>query len=108
MVSFSTSCFEKDVDKLEIAQLRATKMMLRVLGNMIYEEALKEIGLFSLEDGGGRDLIKVFIYLTDGCKENRDRLVAIAQDRTKNNGFKLQQAIIRLVIRKKFLTIRVL
>lgn len=38
--------FKKEVDKLERAQRRANK---KDLENMTYEERMKELGLFSLE-----------------------------------------------------------
>lgn len=50
-------------------------------------------------------LIAVFLYLKGTYK--RDDSAQTGNDRTKRNGFKLKEEIIRLQIRRKFCTQRV-
>jgi len=55
------------------------------------------------------DLIVDFQYLKGAYKKDRDRLLSRACcDRTRDNGFKLEEGIFRLCIRQKFFTMRVM
>ncbi|KAK4806988.1 hypothetical protein QYF61_000317 [Mycteria americana] len=65
---------KKDMDFLEQAQCRATRMI-KGLEHLSYEERLRELGLFSPEkrqQGSGGDLIHVYKYLMGGNGEERD------------------------------------
>ncbi|KAK4829417.1 LOW QUALITY PROTEIN: hypothetical protein QYF61_003981 [Mycteria americana] len=98
---------KKDVDRLERVQGRATKM-LKGLGNLPYEERLRELGLFSLEKRRLRgDLITMFQYLKGGYKEDGDSLFTRSHiEKTKGNGYKLLLGRSRLDTRGKFVTMR--
>ena len=78
-------------------------------GTPLYEERLKELELISLKKRRFQeDLIAGFQYLKGTYKKAGDRLFTRAySDRTRSNGFRLQEGWIRSEIRKKFFTMRV-
>ena len=107
--------YRKDVELLEQVQRRATKMI-GGLEHLCYEERLRELGLFSLEEGRLReDLIVAFQYLKGAYKQEGEqrreqegeRFMRVDSGRTRENGFKRRQGRLRLDIRKKFFTQRV-
>ena len=83
--------------------------MLRGLEPLCCEAGLGELGLFSLGERRLRgDLIAASQCLKGGCgKGGGDLFSKICCDRTRDDGFKLQEGRFRLDIRKKFFTMRV-
>ncbi|KFQ69026.1 hypothetical protein N335_02437, partial [Phaethon lepturus] len=98
----------KDMDLLERVQRRTTKMV-RGVEPLSYEDRLRELGLFILEKRRlWRDLIAAFQYLKGAHKRDWDKLFSRAYSvRRRNDGFKLKEGRLRLDLRKKFFTMRV-
>ena len=77
------------------------------LEHMLYEERLRELGLFSLEEAEGRPHRPLQLPERRVQRGGMSLLTQGTSGRTRGNGLKLHQGRFRLDIRKHFFTERV-
>ena len=83
--------------------------MIRGLQHLPYEDRLRELGLFSLEKRRLRgDLIAAFQYVKGAYKQEGSQLFERGDNSgTRGKGLKLKEGRLRLDVRGKFFTLRV-
>ena len=83
--------------------------MIRGLEHLPCKDRLRDLGFFSLEKRRlWADLIASFQYLKGAYKQEGSQLFERADDsRTRGNGLKLKEGRLRLDVRGKFFTMRV-
>ena len=76
---------------LKRVQQRATEMM-KALEHLSYEERLRKMQLFSLEQRRLRGIfVNAYKQLTQQCKEDRTKVFSeVPRDRARGNGHKLK------------------
>ncbi len=91
-VQFWCPAYKMDIHSLESVQRRMTKMI-HSIRNLPYEERLKRLNLHSLERRRVRgDLIEVYKWMTGINKGDIGSILIVNQEnRTRNNGFKLDK-----------------
>ena len=90
-VQFWCPSYRKDIERLERVQKRATRLIPE-LRNRSYEDRLRELNLFSLEQRRLRgQLIEVFKILRGFDNVDCTTMFTLSEDRrTRNHGFKLE------------------
>jgi len=83
--------------------------MVRGLQHLPYKDKLRELGLFSLEKRRlWVDLIAAVQYLKGAYKQEGSQLFERGDNsRTRGNGLKLKEGRLRLDVKGKFFTVRV-
>ncbi|KAJ7401995.1 hypothetical protein BTVI_90427 [Pitangus sulphuratus] len=104
-VQFWFPQYKRDMELLERIQSKVTKMF-KGLGYLFYEERLRELGLFSLEETELRgDLIDVCKYLKGGSQEDGSRpFLMVPSKRTRGNGQQLRHRKFHLSMGQNFFT----
>ncbi|RMC13234.1 hypothetical protein DUI87_10768 [Hirundo rustica rustica] len=104
-VKYCAPQFRKDVEELEQVQKTAMKLV-KSLEDKSYEEQLRELGSFSMEERTLKgDIIIFYNYLKGGCSQVGVELFSQAtSSRTRGHNINLHQGMFSLVIGKNFFT----
>lgn len=107
-VQFWRPYLRKDIDRVEKVQRRATKMV-HGLHHKSYEDRLKELNMYSLEERRERgDMIETYKYLTGRNRVQENTIFKRKRcSRTRGHGMKLEGGRFRGNMRKNFFTERV-
>ena len=107
-VQFWSPHYRKDINLIESVQRRMTKRI-QGMRDIPYDRRLKMLNLHSLERRRLRgDLIEVFKWYRGYNKGDVNRILRISnQDRTRNNGFKLEKSRYKKEIGKNWFSNRV-
>ena len=107
-VQFWSPHYRKDINLIESVQRRMTKRI-QGMRDIPYDRRLKMLNLHSLERRRLRgDLIEVFKWYRGYNKGDVNRILRINnQDRTRNNGFKLEKSRYKKEIGKNWFSNRV-
>jgi len=81
--------------------------MIRGLEHLSCEERLRELGLFSLEKAAGRTYCSLPVPEGAYRKDGEGLFTRVFSDRTRGNGFKLQEGGFTLDLRNKLFAMRV-
>ena len=95
-----------NVELLECVQKRSMKMTRR-LKHLLYEDRLRELGLFSLQEKAQRRPYRSLPVPERAYgKAGKGLFKRACSNRTRGNGFKLEEGRFRLDIGKKLFTVR--
>ena len=105
----SSPYLRKDIDMLEAVQRRATKL-LKSIEHLPYEERLKHLNLYSLEDRLARgDMILMYRLMSNDIRIDTSKLFTVKDTITRGHHLKVHTGpTCKLDIRHKFFTQRVI
>ncbi|RMC05204.1 hypothetical protein DUI87_18388 [Hirundo rustica rustica] len=101
IILIPSDTFVADMDfKDQNKRMNRARKMVKNLKGKPYEEQLKSLGLFSLEETERRPHCSYNFFMREGGGTGTDLFSVVTNDRTRGNGLKLHQGRFRLDIRK--------